>query len=408
MGSIFLENFPCQMTGYRGRSEKDDRELIVFVGHDEKNKVKELLENALEKLFTSLILHDQIFMGVGEILSVIESIGLEDALILMQSGVIKVVGINGGPCVMQVRGSPCKTVGFVGGEPNSVEFIAEGARKSFPLCSAKSISQLEFLIGDSTVELDSRSLRGKIISELEFDFSNIKLRADLGIKSERPDDLDVNDIPMAARIASILFSLAMQDSLKVDAVALDGFSMPYLNKKFSSFGPKANVTTEPFEKILNMKGIPGIYGLYKNKILSMRDILEIRDSCNGRVFRHWYESTDYNEDEAFRTILNRPSESFKSRFARFVYPAVTGVFSTAGGVAAAAIDSFLVSRIIEGWRPSLFLDDVLKNSIDMRVAEAEASRARSEIQERFGNIGRNDLCPCGSERKFKKCHGKDL
>ncbi|MGQ0658820.1 MAG: SEC-C metal-binding domain-containing protein [Chromatiales bacterium] len=23
------------------------------------------------------------------------------------------------------------------------------------------------------------------------------------------------------------------------------------------------------------------------------------------------------------------------------------------------------------------------------------------------NVGRNDPCPCGSGRKFKKCHGKD-
>ncbi|MBK7147880.1 MAG: SEC-C domain-containing protein [Bacteroidetes bacterium] len=23
-------------------------------------------------------------------------------------------------------------------------------------------------------------------------------------------------------------------------------------------------------------------------------------------------------------------------------------------------------------------------------------------------VGRNDLCPCGSGKKFKKCHGKDL
>jgi len=27
---------------------------------------------------------------------------------------------------------------------------------------------------------------------------------------------------------------------------------------------------------------------------------------------------------------------------------------------------------------------------------------------KFANIGRNDVCPCGSGQKFKKCHGKDL
>ncbi len=26
----------------------------------------------------------------------------------------------------------------------------------------------------------------------------------------------------------------------------------------------------------------------------------------------------------------------------------------------------------------------------------------------FPRVGRNDPCPCGSGRKYKRCHGKDL
>ena len=29
-----------------------------------------------------------------------------------------------------------------------------------------------------------------------------------------------------------------------------------------------------------------------------------------------------------------------------------------------------------------------------------------ELQRRLAHTGRNDPCPCGSNRKFKKCHGK--
>ena len=28
----------------------------------------------------------------------------------------------------------------------------------------------------------------------------------------------------------------------------------------------------------------------------------------------------------------------------------------------------------------------------------------SEFNERLKNVGRNDICPCGSGRKYKKCH----
>ncbi|MBK5099362.1 MAG: SEC-C domain-containing protein, partial [Gemmatimonadetes bacterium] len=27
------------------------------------------------------------------------------------------------------------------------------------------------------------------------------------------------------------------------------------------------------------------------------------------------------------------------------------------------------------------------------------------LSEEFDNVGRNDPCPCGSGKKFKKCHG---
>jgi len=36
--------------------------------------------------------------------------------------------------------------------------------------------------------------------------------------------------------------------------------------------------------------------------------------------------------------------------------------------------------------------------------ETSASSASPEI--RKNKVGRNDPCPCGSGRKYKKCHGK--
>ena len=36
------------------------------------------------------------------------------------------------------------------------------------------------------------------------------------------------------------------------------------------------------------------------------------------------------------------------------------------------------------------------------------SIAAEKLGEKYANIGRNDECPCGSGKKFKKCHGKNL
>jgi len=33
------------------------------------------------------------------------------------------------------------------------------------------------------------------------------------------------------------------------------------------------------------------------------------------------------------------------------------------------------------------------------------SLAKSTVSDEYANVGRNDECPCGSGKKFKKCHG---
>ena len=36
------------------------------------------------------------------------------------------------------------------------------------------------------------------------------------------------------------------------------------------------------------------------------------------------------------------------------------------------------------------------------------SIAAEKLGEKYADIGRNEKCPCGSEKKFKQCHGKNL
>jgi preprotein translocase subunit SecA len=67
---------------------------------------------------------------------------------------------------------------------------------------------------------------------------------------------------------------------------------------------------------------------------------------------------------------------------------------------------YIVNKLVEGWSPTLFLDDVYKRKIDQLITTTEISEKRKQIVKRFGNVGRNDPCPCQSGKKFKYCHGK--
>jgi uncharacterized protein len=72
-----------------------------------------------------------------------------------------------------------------------------------------------------------------------------------------------------------------------------------------------------------------------------------------------------------------------------------------------------LSALCEGWRlfhghtRDRFLQ--LADGIRKERAQADALARRQAAAERFsggGRVGRNDPCPCGSDRKFKKCCGK--
>jgi preprotein translocase subunit SecA len=62
--------------------------------------------------------------------------------------------------------------------------------------------------------------------------------------------------------------------------------------------------------------------------------------------------------------------------------------------------------------PTTTIDDIEKEFQRKKQKELEHARmagagdASTPAQRRMGEkVGRNDPCPCGSGKKFKKCHG---
>jgi uncharacterized protein YecA (UPF0149 family) len=51
----------------------------------------------------------------------------------------------------------------------------------------------------------------------------------------------------------------------------------------------------------------------------------------------------------------------------------------------------------------------LINNTNSSVLPIQKINAEDSLlpKESFENIGRNDICPCGSGKKFKQCHGKN-
>lgn len=54
-------------------------------------------------------------------------------------------------------------------------------------------------------------------------------------------------------------------------------------------------------------------------------------------------------------------------------------------------------------------EDVAKPPVAAKAAAATAPAARPPFRRpqslNFAGVGRNDICPCGSGKRFKNCHG---
>ena len=54
------------------------------------------------------------------------------------------------------------------------------------------------------------------------------------------------------------------------------------------------------------------------------------------------------------------------------------------------------------------LDDAIEQLVLGVLEIADVTRPRRPVERAMPKIGRNDPCPCGSGRKYKQCHGRDV
>ncbi len=58
--------------------------------------------------------------------------------------------------------------------------------------------------------------------------------------------------------------------------------------------------------------------------------------------------------------------------------------------------------------PLADLDDAIEELVACVLEISAISRVQAPLLRGAAKVGRNDACTCGSGRKFKHCHGRDL
>jgi hypothetical protein len=194
-------------------------------------------------------------------------------------------------------------------------------------------------------------------------------------------------------------------------MAMDGAIKPILGAKISptlNMAPSVNLFDSLFKEVFQKKGIPDLADLYIEKIITVDDYIEILASFSSRKFRQWIMDKDYNPTalEADIIRLNTKISNKVVKFIRWTIPNAVGLIFPAAGIPSSLADSFIIEKLMKEWHPNFFLDNLLKQQIDKKVELHEREERIVSIKARFPKIERNDPCPCGSKKKFKKCCGK--
>lgn len=167
-------------------------------------------------------------------------------------------------------------------------------------------------------------------------------------------------------------------SAKADSeIASDSINYQIVKNKFESLAKKANLGSQEIELFQNLtlnnthaireavnSGAIGFADIFKLTEKAERFKIWVKDKPTESMLIHEY----YNETVKNSWVTKLPAKS--TRFALFTGGGLLidslggGGAATAAGIGLSVIDTFIVDKLIKGWKPNQFVDTTLKPLLD--------------------------------------------
>lgn len=404
---VLLSNFPSLLGTLRSidKNGKDvHQEEYRYSGFVKGDEYRILIENSIEKLFLSLMLYNDIYINDEDFLKVVSFIGVENSTKLLERKLIRIIPRFQNPNIIVHRSKNLLL--------NQTRYEVE------PLMYLGGLHDLDRNYKKYSVNESHRSkivqyFDNALINKDEMDDSIFIKNMEIIKKEENIDfnNLDYKTTFEILRLYEIVDSLQMQNRNNLSNSIMDDYAKDYLGSKFTATIGKFNDGNEKvklFERISDNKRIPNFYQMFKKGSIEIDQILDIRESFNSKLFRNWFANPDVSEQDIYYELLKEHGLSLKINLLKWIVPTIIGVINTPLGVAASSVENFFISKILQGWNPNLFLDDVLGKRLTQLENNFKIQEERKIILERFKGIQRNEPCPCQSGKKFKKCHGINI
>lgn len=214
------------------------------------------------------------------------------------------------------------------------------------------------------------------------DFSfNDRIRALLNIQSETIMSIsNEDDTWSAVRLCLFERSLEWSKQLKVDEILLEDEAKRYLLYKSDI---QSYSTIQYFKRVLYAKGFPNLSILYYNDVISMKDIIRVRDKVAFGKFTSWLKNNNYNVRELELALLNGRSSNSIEKWLRWAV--VCGaplllqtepVVQTLTGIGLSFIEQ-LLPQFSGQQIPVIYFDGVLSKQFN-------SCKMRRKMQSKFG------------------------
>lgn len=214
------------------------------------------------------------------------------------------------------------------------------------------------------------------------DFSfNDRLRALLNIQSETIMSIsNEDDTWSAVRLCLFERSIEWSKQLKTDEILLEDEAKRYLLYKSDI---QVDSIIQYFKQVLYAKGIPNLSILYYNGVISMKDIIRVRDKVAFGKFTSWLKSHNYNAKELELALLNgRSNNSVIEKWLRWAVVCGSSLLLSAGtvqtftGIGLSFMEQLLPQFSMQKI-PVLYFDDVLSKQFN-------SSKMNRKLQSKFG------------------------
>jgi|GEM_PF-1311422 len=414
--SIFIDNFYERNVTLGVVADDDKTERKFIVGLHESIDSKEVRQKVVSEIFKALLLHDTVIFRTNHILDIVFAFGISDTTKLVKTGRFQFIDDLGYNIVLSEDSldkyslTEIRFASKNGESKSSLEWL-EG-RLSSEQVTRNELNALLLNVESCNKTINIDQLAKNTFEETRFDLKNGNISDYLHISTSSIHDIRRIDAYNLLRLGNLNRSLLFASMLGVENINLDGKVQPILGVKLSprlNLEPNVNSFDSLFLDIFKKKNIPDLGSLYISEIISIEDYLKIISSLSGSKFRQWLKEKEYNKNEVEKDFLSSTASISNKylKFIRWCIPNAIGlILPPASSLGISFADSFILDKLMSGWHPNLFVDDTLKEKIDSKINLHVKKEKENLIKVRFPNVNRNDLCPCGSKIKFKKCCGK--